>query len=146
MTNLAMTTSEREAFLAAVHVGVLSVARKEKAPLTVPIWYRYEPGGELSILIDPDSLKARLLARAGRFSLCVQTEVVPYRYVSVEGPIVETRQVDREADVRTMARRYLGKELGDQYVEDGDDESMICVSMRPETWYSVDYGKPGSQG
>ena len=71
----------------------------------------------------------------------MQTEVVPYRYVSVEGPIVETRQVDREADVRTMARRYLGKELGDQYVEDGDDESMICVSMRPETWYSVDYGK-----
>ncbi len=141
MTSMVMTTDERESFLAAVHVGVMSVARREKAPLTVPIWYRYEPGGELSILIGPDSLKARLLARAGRFSLCVQTENVPYRYVSVEGPIVETRQVDMEADARVMARRYLGKELGDQYVEDGDDESMICVSMRPETWYSVDYGK-----
>ena len=86
-------------------------------------------------------LKAKLLAKAGRFSLCVQSEMVPYRYVSVEGPIVETRQVDRESDVRVMARRYLGKELGDQYVEDGNDESMICVSMRPETWYTVDYGK-----
>ena len=141
MTSMAMTTDEREAFLAAVHVGVMSVARKEKGPLTVPIWYRYEPGGELNILIGPDSLKAKLLARAGRFSLCVQTESLPYRYVSVEGPIVETRQVDREGDARVMARRYLGKELGDQYVEDGNDESMICVSMRPETWYSVDYGK-----
>ncbi|MEL6980860.1 MAG: pyridoxamine 5'-phosphate oxidase family protein [Actinomycetota bacterium] len=141
MTSMAMTDDEREDFLAAVHVGVMSVARKTKAPLTVPIWYRYEPGGELSILIGPDSLKAKLLARAGRFSLCVQTETVPYRYVSVEGPIVETRQVDREGDARVMARRYLGRELGDQYVEDGDDDSMICVSMRPETWYSVDYGK-----
>lgn len=141
MTSMAMNDDEREKFLAAVHVGVMSVARKTKAPLTVPIWYRYEPGGELSILIGPDSLKAKLLARAGRFSLCVQTENVPYRYVSVEGPIVETRQVDRESDARVMARRYLGKELGDQYVEDGDDDSMICVSMRPETWYSVDYGK-----
>jgi nitroimidazol reductase NimA-like FMN-containing flavoprotein (pyridoxamine 5'-phosphate oxidase superfamily) len=141
MTSMAMTEEEREAFLASVHVGVMSVARKEKGPLTIPIWYRYEPGGELSILIGPDSMKARLLARAGRFSLCVQTEVVPYRYVSVEGPIVETRQVDREADARVMAHRYLGKELGDQYVEDGNDDSMICVSMRPETWYTVDYGK-----
>lgn len=143
MTSMAMTPGEREAFLAAVHVGVLSVARKEKGPLTVPIWYRYEPGGELHVLIGPDSLKAKLLARARRFSLCVQSEVVPYRYVSVEGPIVETRQVDREADVRVMARRYLGKELGDQYVEDGNDDSMVCVSMRPETWYTVDYGKAG---
>ena len=138
-----MTEDERQTFLAAVHVGVLSIERQDRAPLTIPIWYGYEPGGLVQILIGPDSLKARLLARAGRFSLCVQNESLPYKYVSVEGNIVETRQVDRDADARVMARRYLGKELGDQYVEDGDDESMICVSMRPEKWYSVDYGKAG---
>lgn len=138
-----MTEEQREEFLAAVHVGVLSIERQDRAPLTIPIWYRYEPGGLVQILIGPDSLKAKLLARAGRFSLCVQNESLPYKYVSVEGNIVETRQVDRETDARVMARRYLGKELGDQYVEDGEDESMICVSMRPEKWYSVDYGKAG---
>ena len=143
MGTQSMTEAEREGFLADVHVGVMSIERKERAPLTVPIWYRYEPGGLLHILLGPDSLKAKLLAKAGRFSLCVQSEAVPYKYVSVEGNIVETRQVDREADARVMARRYLGKELGDQYIEDGDDESMICVSMRPEKWYSVDYGKVG---
>ena len=140
---MSMTEDERQTFLAAVHVGVLSIERQDRAPLTIPIWYGYEPGGLVQILIGPDSLKARLLARAGRFSLCVQNESLPYKYVSVEGNIVETRQVDRDADARVMARRYLGKELGDQYVEDGDDESMICVSMRPEKWYSVDYGKAG---
>lgn len=144
MTSIAMTQDESEAFLADVHVGVMAVNRKEKGPLTVPIWYRYEPGGELAILIGPDSLKAKLLARAGRFSLCCQSEQLPYRYVSVEGPIVETRQVDRESDLRGMARRYLGTEMGDRYVDEGDqDSTMICVSMRPETWYSVDYGKAG---
>ena len=140
---MSMTEDERQTFLAAVHVGVLSIERQDRAPLTIPIWYGYEPGGLVQILIGPDSLKARLLARAGRFSLGVQNESLPYKYVSVEGNIVETRQVDRDADARVMARRYLGKELGDQYVEDGDDESMICVSMRPEKWYSVDYGKAG---
>lgn len=141
MENVTMTEAEREHFLTEVHVGVMAIERRDRAPLAVPIWYRYDPGGLLTILIGPDSLKARLLARAGRFSICVQTEKPPYRYVSVEGPIVETRQCDIDADARVMARRYLGKELGDQYVEDGDDSSMICVSMRPETWYSVDYGK-----
>lgn len=144
MTSIGMTQDESETFLAGVHVGVMSVARSKKAPLTVPIWYRYEPGGELAIIIDPDSLKAKLLARAGRFSLCCQSEQLPYRYVSVEGPIVETRQADRESDLREMARRYLGTEMGDRYVDDGDEESTsVCVSMRPETWYTVDYGKAG---
>lgn len=138
-----MTEADREQYLAAVHVGVLAVERDGRAPLAVPIWYRYEPGGLVTILIGPDSLKAKLLASSGRFSLCVQTEQVPYKYVMVEGPIVETRQCDLEADARVMARRYLGREMGDQYVEDGDDSNMICVSMRPEVWYSVDYGKAG---
>lgn len=136
-----MTETEREEYLAAVHVGVLAVEREGRAPLAVPIWYGYEPGELVAILIGPDSLKAKLLAASGRFSLCVQTEKLPYKYVMVEGPIVETRQCDVEADARVMARRYLGKEMGDQYVEDGDDSNMICVSMRPKTWYSVDYGR-----
>lgn len=143
MQSLSMTEAERQDFLAAVHVGVLAIERDGRAPLAVPIWYAYEPGGLLNILIGPDSLKAKLLAASGRFSLCAQSEQVPYQYVMVEGPIVETRQCDVERDARTMARRYLGKEMGDQFVEDGDDSNMICVSMRPETWYSVDYGKAG---
>lgn len=143
MKSVSMTESERQRYLAAVHVGVMAIERPGRAPLAVPIWYGYEPGGLLKVLIGPDSLKAKLLSAAGRFSLCVQNETVPYKYVMVEGPIVETRQCDVEADGRTMARRYLGKEMGDQYVEDGDDSNMICVSMRPDTWYSVDYGKAG---
>lgn len=141
MQSMSMSETERQEFLAGVHVGVLAVERPGRAPLAVPIWYSYEPDGWVSVLMGPDSLKAKLLASAGRFSLCVQSEALPYKYVMVEGPIVESRQCDLETDARVMARRYLGKELGDQYVEDGDDETMICISMRPEIWYSVDYGK-----
>ena len=57
MSSLAMTRAEREAFLAAVHVGVISLADGERGPLTVPIWYGYEPGGELWIVTDRDSRK-----------------------------------------------------------------------------------------
>src|SRR5262245_46920066 len=83
--SLAMTRPEREAFLSDVHVGVISIEQPERGPLSVPIWYAYQPGGELWLVIDRDS--GRLLERAGRFSLCVQSEQPPYKYVSVQGPI-----------------------------------------------------------
>jgi hypothetical protein len=85
---LTMTKEEREAFLADVHVAVISVAEDGHGPLLVPIWYSYEPGGEVRIITGRTSRKGELLERAGRFSLCVQTETLPYKYVSVEGPIV----------------------------------------------------------
>jgi nitroimidazol reductase NimA-like FMN-containing flavoprotein (pyridoxamine 5'-phosphate oxidase superfamily) len=41
---LTMTNEEREAFLADVHVAVISVAEDGHGPLVVPVWYSYEPG------------------------------------------------------------------------------------------------------
>jgi Pyridoxamine 5'-phosphate oxidase len=86
--SLTMTKEEREAFLADVHVGVISVAEDGHGPLTVPVWYSYEPEGEVRIITARRSRKGKRLERAGRFSLCAQTETPPYKYVSVEGPIV----------------------------------------------------------
>ena len=37
----AMTKEERGAFLADLHVGVISIAEEGRGPLTVPIWYFY---------------------------------------------------------------------------------------------------------
>jgi nitroimidazol reductase NimA-like FMN-containing flavoprotein (pyridoxamine 5'-phosphate oxidase superfamily) len=139
-----MTTSEREAFLADLHVGVVSIAEKDRGPLTAPIWYDYEPGGELWILTGRSSRKGKLLQDVGRFSLVAQTETPPYKYVSVEGPITSIEKPDLERDERPMAHRYLGKELGDGYIEstrgEGEADNML-VKMRPERWLTIDYSK-----
>lgn len=143
--SLAMTRAEREGFLAEVHVGVLSVAQEGLAPLSVPIWYAYEPGGEVRLVTGRSSRKGLRIAATGRISLCVQTETPPYRYVSVEGPVTGLDEVDLEKDLRPIARRYLGTDLGDRYVaetggEENRAESML-VRMRPVTWLTVDYRK-----
>ena len=135
-----MSQQEREAFLARPHVGVLGVDDPGHGPLTVPIWYAYEPGGEVKILTGPGSRKATLIAEAMRFSLCVQQESLPYRYVMVEGPVTDRRPAELEADERPMAHRYLGAKMGDRYCEDSTTESIL-ITMRPERWYSVDYGR-----
>jgi nitroimidazol reductase NimA-like FMN-containing flavoprotein (pyridoxamine 5'-phosphate oxidase superfamily) len=55
---MALSVEEREQFLAEPHIGALSVVeRADRAPLTVPIWYQYSPGGELWVLTEPGSRK-----------------------------------------------------------------------------------------
>ena len=66
--SLAMTREEREAFLADVHVGVVSITDSERGPLAVPIWYAYEPGGELRIVTERGSRKGRLLENGKRLA------------------------------------------------------------------------------
>ena len=62
MADTRMSVEERESFLADVHIGVLSIPRKERAaPLTVPVWYDYEPGGEAWLITGQQSLNGRLL-------------------------------------------------------------------------------------
>jgi nitroimidazol reductase NimA-like FMN-containing flavoprotein (pyridoxamine 5'-phosphate oxidase superfamily) len=140
---LAMTTDEREQFLADLHVGVIAIERADGPPLAVPIWYDYRPGGDLWVLTTADSVKGRLLQAANRFSLVAQVEEPPfYKYVSVEGPIVSVRAADVEEDSRPMAHRYFGPDMGDTYVDSTEDQALK-FTMRPERWWSVDYSKLG---
>ncbi len=140
--SLKMTEAEREAFLADLHVGVISIERKDGPPLAVPIWYDYDPAEGVRIITGRDSIKGRLLARAERFSLCAQVETPPfYKYVSVSGPVREVRDADVDADTRPMAYRYFGKELGDMYVDGQEHEGSLVFVMQPERWLTVDYSK-----
>jgi nitroimidazol reductase NimA-like FMN-containing flavoprotein (pyridoxamine 5'-phosphate oxidase superfamily) len=45
-----MTQQERETFLADAHIGIICISDPGRGPLAVPIWYAYNPGGELRIM------------------------------------------------------------------------------------------------
>ncbi len=111
-------------------MGVISIPEEGRGPLTVPVWYAYEPGEELRIVTGGTSRKGRLLERAGRFSLCVHTEIPPYKYVSVEGPIVSVERADVERDLRPLAHRYLGAEAGAAYIAGTREEHLDNVLVR----------------
>ena len=133
-----MTESERDEFLADLHVGILAIARKDKGPLALPIWYQYEDG-DVVIHMDGSSVKAKLLRTAGRATMTVQTETPPYKYVSVEGPVVVQAE---ERDDLAMAVRYLGPEFGRWYVDNNPstDESVVA-RLTPERWLTCDFAK-----
>ncbi len=133
---------DQEAFLSGTHVGVIRLTDPDRGPLTAPIWYIYEPGGLLWFSTGRQSLKGKLIAEGTRLSLCAQDEAPPYKYVSVEGPVVSIGKPVVEEHLRPLAHRYLGEELGNLYTEaNSGSGDNILVAMKPERWLTVDYAK-----
>ncbi len=143
--SIAMTQSEKEHFLAGPHVGIISIAQAGRAPLTVPIWYAYEPSQEICFVTGSASRKGKLLALGTQVSLCVQAEQMPYKYVSVEGAVSAIVPAEVERDIRPLARRYYGPEGGDQYIArvygNGSAEGDLLIRIRPQRWLAADYSR-----
>ncbi|CAM5555679.1 pyridoxamine 5'-phosphate oxidase family protein [Streptomyces canus] len=139
---MALTREQREQFLAEPHVAALAVdAGEGRAPLSLPIWYQYTPGGDIWIMTGSDSRKHDLIRAAGRFSLLVDRVEPTLRYVSVEGPVVDTRPGTLE-DLREISARYLPAEKVDGYVEFASKNhgEQVIIRMRPERWVTSDLG------
>ncbi|MBY4573986.1 pyridoxamine 5'-phosphate oxidase family protein [Gordonia paraffinivorans] len=139
---MALSKSEREAFLSEPHVAALSVeAEPGRAPLTVPIWYHYTPGGRPWLLTGTESRKLNLIRAAGRFTLMVDSVSPKIMYVSVSGDAVDMTAGTRE-DLRTMASRYLPAEAVEPYLEmaERDHGPQTKVYLEPRQWLSLDLG------
>lgn len=133
-----MSSDDREKFLSDLHVGVVAVERQDRAPLAVPIWYGYEPGGDVLLWTESSSLKHKLIRDAGRFSITAQEEQPPYKYVTAEGDVTDISAAT-DADARQIAVRYLGEEAGNQFTDANLTPSSVTIRMRPQRWLSFDY-------
>ena len=144
MADNSLSARDRELFLAEPHIAALSVsAGPDRGPLTVPIWYQYEPGGEAWVLTEAGSPKAQLIEAAGRFTLMVERVTPTVRYVSVEGPV--TRMIPGTDELlQEITVRYLPPEKVPAYLEfaRADFGEQVAIYLRPQRWLSADLG-PG---
>ena len=142
-----LNREEREQFLAGLHVGVVSIGDGDRGPLSRPVWYVYEPGGDIVFCTRDETRKAALLELGMNVSFLAQEEgnigqgIVP-KYVSVVGPVVKLEPADLDRDLRPIVHRYLGAEIGDGYLRStrGDRATgETVVHIRPERWHSRDF-------
>ncbi len=139
---MALSKDDREQFLAEPHVAALSVNDEAgRAPLTVPIWYQYSPGGEPWVLTGPGSRKHRLIEAAGRFTLMVERVNPSVRYVTVEGPVSRIVPATDEQLVEVSAR-YVPPASLDAYLAYARESygEQIAIYLTPEHWLSADLG------
>jgi uncharacterized protein len=135
----AFSETERQEFLAAKHVAVLSVAAEGRPPASVPMWYDYTPGGDIRINTGAGARKSRLIEQAGAVTLVVQNEEPPYQYVVVEGTVVNTT-TPTPLEVREgIAIRYLGEEGGRAFVKSLEGNTSVLFTVRPDRWITADF-------
>ncbi len=140
-----MTDIERDAFLAESHVAVLAIGRGDRPPHTSPVWYHHQPGGNVTFFTGTQghrSRKAGLIAESGVVSLCIQQETFPYKYVTVEGTIVQIDRSPSAEQVLAIVRRYLPEEHAQGFVAtelNNMTGEFVLFSVRPDHWHSLDF-------
>ena len=143
-----LTPTEREEFLAQPHIAVLSVADDDdRPPLTVPVWYDYQPGGDMMFFTGTQgrtARKTRLLERAGKLSFCVQQPQFPYKYVTVECTVIKADRTPTADQVRAIVGRYLPADLAQGFAESetaAPTGTFVLFTARPDRWLSFDFGE-----
>ncbi|MGH2558274.1 MAG: pyridoxamine 5'-phosphate oxidase family protein [Thermomicrobiales bacterium] len=141
-----MTEQEREAFLAEPRVGVLSVAGDDgRPPLTAPTWYGYQPGGNVTFFTGTQGRQARkttLIRQAGVVSLCVQYPEFPYKYVTIEGAVVQIDQPPSADQILAVVRRYLPADQAQGFAQAelaNPGPEFVLFTVRPDRWLSADF-------
>lgn len=142
-----LTETEQQDFLAQPNVGVLSISSgSNRPPHTSPVWYAYQPGGDLTFFTGTQGRKARkavLLKHAGNLSFCVQQAQFPFKYVTVECTVVDANRQPTIDDVVTIAGRYLPEDVARGFAEaeiNNPAGTFVLFTARPDRWTSFDFG------
>lgn len=143
-----LTEQEREQFLAEPRIGTVSVASGDsRPPLTVPIWYAYEPGGNITFFTSTQgqrARKARLIEEAGVVSFLVQHDSPPYKYVSVEGTVVGIDRPPAMEQMLAILNRYLPEEMAQGFAQgeiEHPQSELTLFTIRPDRWLTSDFSE-----
>ena len=111
-----MTEDEALAFIAAApRTGKLAIVRADGSPHVVPIWVALD-GRSLVATLSGESVKARALRRDPRVSLCFDDEAPPFSFVTVEGSVTLSEDLDELRHWATvLGGRYMGADQAEAY-------------------------------
>ena len=128
-----MTDAEALEFLASpVRPGMLATTRKDGRPHVAPVWYVVD-NGTLLFNTGSGTVKGRTLTRTGYAALCVQDDQAPFSFVTVEGHVTISEDLD---DVRRWAAviggRYMGEDRAEEYGARNGVPGEVLVRLTPE--------------
>jgi len=107
------------------HVATLNA---DGSPQVTPVWVDFD-GTNVLINTARGRVKARNLAREPRVALSIADPDNPYRYLGIQGRVVEMTEAGGDAHIDKMAKKYLGR---DTYPFRRPGERRVIVKIAPE--------------
>ena len=122
----------------ATHVDLLQAAKpafaqlatvnSDGSPQVTPVWVDYD-GTHVLVNTARGRVKAKNLERNPRVALSISDPENPYRYVGIQGRVVEMSEKGGDAHIDKMAKKYLNK---DSYPFRQPGEVRLIVKIAPE--------------
>ena len=106
----------------------LATLNPDGSPQVTPVWVDFD-GTNVVINTARGRVKANNLAREPRVALSIADPDNPYRYLGIQGRVVEMTETGSDAHIDKMAKKYLGK---DTYPFRTPGEKRVIVKIAPE--------------
>jgi PPOX class probable F420-dependent enzyme len=106
----------------------LATLNPDGSPQVTPVWVDFD-GTHVIINTAKGRVKAKNLAREPRVAISIADPDNAYRYLGVQGRVVEMTETGGDAHIDKMAKKYLGK---DSYPYRTPGEVRIIVKIAPD--------------
>ena len=111
----------------------LATVNADGSPQVTPVWVDYD-GTHVIVNTARGRVKAKNLERNPRVAMAIADPENPYRYLGVQGRVVEMIGQGADAHIDKMAMKYLGK---DKYPYRTAGEKRVIVKIKPEKVHAV---------
>ncbi len=129
-----MTDAQVRAFLTASppRTGKLATVRADGRPHVAPVWYDVDDDGTIVFNTGAGTVKGRNLARDPRASLCVDDDRPPFSFVTVEGLVELSDDLDAVRRLATrLGGRYMGVDRATAYGERNGVPGELAARLVP---------------
>lgn len=127
-----MSDEQRRAFLLdGTRTGILATVRANGLPHAAPVWFTLD-GDDVIFTTGASTLKGRNLQRTGRALLVVDESTPPYDFVTVDGTVEISRDLDALLHwAIVLGGRYMGAEQAEAFGRRNAVPSELLVRLRP---------------
>jgi PPOX class probable F420-dependent enzyme len=109
-------------------LACLGTVMPSGAPQVTPVWFDFD-GKYFRVNSAKGRVKDRNMRRNPAVSLAIVDPANPYRYLGVQGRVVEITEQGADAHIDSLAKKYLGK---DRYPFRQAGEVRVIYKIAPE--------------
>jgi PPOX class probable F420-dependent enzyme len=111
----------------------LATVMPDGSPQVTPVWCDFD-GKVVRVNSAKGRVKDKNMRRNKKVALSLQDPDNPYRYVAIQGEVVEITENGADAHIDALAKKYLGK---DRYPYRGSGEVRVIYKIRPNKVHTM---------
>jgi len=105
----------------------LATARKDGRPQVTPVWFDWD-GTHLLINTARGRVKDRIMRENPHVAITIPDPANSYRYIQIQGQVVEHTEAGARAHIDALAEKYLGQRSYPYY----QGETRVIYKIQPE--------------